>query len=73
MTQGPLVAGLDQIRFLVLLDFPRVIGWATLLLAVVSVHNLLHVVSARQFIFLRIIYELGIMSFLLRMIHLAGD
>jgi len=70
VTQGPLVAGLDQIRFLVLLDLPRVIGWAALLLAVVRVNDLLHVVPARQFVVLR---ELGIMSFLLRMIHLAGD
>jgi hypothetical protein len=70
VTQGPLVAGLDQIRFLVLLDLPRVIGWGALLLAVVRVNNLLHVVPTRQFVVLR---ELGIMSFLLRMIHLAGD
>jgi hypothetical protein len=73
VTQGPLVAGLDHIRFLVLLDLPRVIGWAALLLAVVRVNDLLHVVPARQFVVLRIINELGIMSFLLRMIHLAGD
>ena len=70
VTQGPLVAGFDQIRFLVLLDLPRVIGWGALLLAVVRVNNLFHVVPTRQFVVLR---ELGIMSFLLRMIHLAGD
>ena len=70
VTQGPLVAGVDQIRLLVLLDLPRVIGWGALLLAVVRVNDLLHVVPARQFVVLR---ELGIMSFLLRMIHLAGD
>ena len=73
MTQGPLVAGLGQIRFLVLLDLPRVIRRATLLLAVISINNLFHVVPTRQFIILRIINELGIMCFLLRMIHLAGD
>ena len=49
------MAGLDQIRLLVLLDLPRVIGWAALLLAVVRVNDLLHVVPARQFIILRII------------------
>ena len=65
------MAGLDQIRFLVFLDLPRVIGWAALLLAVVSVNYLLHVVPACQFIVLLIINELGIMSFLKRMIHLA--
>ena len=65
------MAGLDKIRFLVLLDLPRVIGWAALLLAVISVNYLLHIVPASQFIVLRIIYELGIMSFLKRMIHLA--
>ena len=64
------MAGLDQIRLLVLLDLPSVIRWAALLLAVVRVYDLLHVVPARQFVVLR---ELGIMSFLLRMIHLAGD
>jgi hypothetical protein len=71
VTQRTLVAGLDQIHFLVLLDLPRVIGWAALLLAVVSVNYLLHIVPASQFIVLRIINELSIMSFLDRMIHLA--
>ena len=71
MTQRTLVAGLDKIRFLVLLDLPRVIGGASLLLAVISVNYLLHVVPASQFIVLLIINELGIMSFLKRMIHLA--
>ena len=71
MTQRTLVAGLDKIRFLVLLDLPRVIGGAALLLAVVSVNYLLHVVPASQFIVLLIINKLGIMSFLKRMIHLA--
>jgi hypothetical protein len=55
VTQGPLVAGLYQIRLLVLLDLPRVIGWAALLLAVVRVNNLLHIIPTRQFIILRII------------------
>ena len=71
MTQRTLVAGLDQIRFLVLLDLPRVIGGPALLLTVVSVNYLLHIVPASQFIVLLIINELGIMSFLKRMIHLA--
>ena len=71
MTERPLVAWLDHRLFLVLLDLPRVIRWAALLLAVISVNNLLHVVPACQFIVLCIINELGIMSFLKRMIHLA--
>jgi hypothetical protein len=73
VTQWTLVAWLDQIRFLVLLDLPRVIGWPALLLAVVSVNYLLHIVPASQFIVLRIINKLGIMSFLKWMIHLAWD
>ena len=65
------MAGLCQIRFLVLLDFPRVICGATLLLCMVSVNYLLHVVPAGKFIVICIIDKLGIMSFLKRMIHLA--
>ena len=65
------MAVLCQIRFLVLLDFPREICGASLLLAMVSVNYLLHVVPAGKFIFICIIDKLGIMSFLNRMIHLA--
>jgi hypothetical protein len=64
------VAGINKIHFLVLLDLPRVIGWAAVLLAVVSVNYLLYVVPASQLIVLLIINELDIMSFLKRMIHL---